>query len=176
MFLVEAQPVHEPALKVFCAANPGRRTHLLAAAGKVDGQTHFDAGDPFGGLATAEPSGSADIVVPMVALDNEVQRRNLSPPFLLKLDTHGFEVPILEGFSKSLPQASLLVIEAYNFRIAKDSLLFFQLCEYLLERGFRPVDLVDVVVRAPGDALWQMDLFFARSNDPVFANNTYKGT
>jgi FkbM family methyltransferase len=173
LFLVEAQPVHEPALKTFCDADPNHRSFLLAAAGNVDGKTHFDAEDPFGGVATSEALGSADIVVPMVSLDNEVKRRGLQPPFLLKLDTHGFEVPILEGFSSSLKLASLLVIEAYNYPIAKDSLLFFELCTFLHKRGFRPVDLVDVDLRHPGDALWQMDLFFARAEDPVFTHTSY---
>lgn len=173
LFLVEAQSVHEADLKTFCAADPLHRSYLLAAAGNIDGETHFDAADPLGGVATSEYSGSADIVVPMVALDNEVKRRGLQSPFLLKLDTHGFEVPILEGFSSSLEHASLVVVEAYNFQIANGSLLFFELCAYLHQRGFRPVDLADVRLRGAGDVLWQMDLFFAKADDAVFANNSY---
>ena len=85
------------------------------------------------------------ISVPVVALDNEIKNRNLRGPFLLKLDTHGFEVPILRGASRILAESSLLVIESYNFDISPECLRFPQFCRYLEDLGFRCIDICDVL-------------------------------
>lgn len=36
-------------------------------------------------------------VVPATTIDLEVAERGLQAPFVIKLDTHGFELPILNG-------------------------------------------------------------------------------
>jgi hypothetical protein len=68
----------------------------------------------------------------------------------------------------------VLVIEAYNYRISGEALLFWELCAYLAERGFRPVDLVDSMHRPYDDAFWQMDLVFVRSTWAGFAYNAFR--
>jgi hypothetical protein len=42
----------------------------------------------------------------MRTIDGLVRRNNLGGPYVLKLDTHGFEVPILEGAHAVLAEAS----------------------------------------------------------------------
>ena len=103
----------------------------------------------------------------------EVARRSLSPPFLVKLDTHGFEVPILDGASRTLEETSLLVVEAYNFDLGPGALRFPDLCRLLEQRGFRCVDLADPMWRPRDGALWQLDLLFVPASRPEFASNTY---
>lgn len=170
--LIEAQEGHKKALeKVKCRVS--RFDYIIAAAGDHQGATYFDVGDLFGGLASATPVGNKCISVPMVTVDDEVSRRNLLPPYLLKLDTHGFELPILEGAKNTLASASLVVIEAYNFRLTDDSLKFHEMCSYMEGKGFSCVDLVQPMHR-PGDrAFWQMDLFFIPSDNTVFSSNSY---
>lgn len=169
--LVEAQSAHEPAL-----ARLKREKgfdYLIAAAGDQDGESYFDAGDLFGGVASHDPLPGTCIRVPMVKIDSLVKSRGLTGPFLLKLDTHGFEVPILEGASDVLAQTALLVVEVYNFRVAPDSLRFHEMCAYLEGRGFRCVDLCDPLYRKIDGAFWQMDLFFAPTNSAEFTSNRY---
>jgi FkbM family methyltransferase len=172
--LVEAQGrPHEAALSRLGERHANVH-YVLAAAGDHVGTIHFDASDPFGGAASEVPLERDDLVVPMTTIDAEVTRLDLAPPFLLKLDTHGFEVPVLEGAAKTLPQSDLLVVEAYNFELRPGSLRFHELCAYLDGRGFRAIDVVDVM-RRPGDGvLWQFDLFFAPRDRPEFASTTYR--
>jgi len=103
-----------------------------------------------------------------------VERRGLEPPYLVKLDTHGHEVSILEGARRTLQASSLLVVEAYNFDIGEGALRFHQMCRHMEELGFRCADLADPMWR-PGDAFfWQMDLFFVPRNRPEFVSNVYE--
>ena len=169
---VEAQPVHEPALRAFVARHANAE-FVLAAAGREEGSIYFDATDPFGGVASETPLGRVGITVPMITIDSQVAARNLRPPFLIKLDTHGFEMPILAGAKQTLKHTNVLVIEAYNFDIAPSAVRFSELCARLEALGFRCIDLFDVMYRPSDNALWQMDLIFIRADRPEFRSNAY---
>src|SRR5262249_47882245 len=115
-----------------------------------------------------------NLVVPMATLDTLARQRGLSGPFLVKLDTHGFEVPILEGARETLGHTAMLIIEAYNFTLCPGCLRFHELCAFLEARGFRCADLLEPMHR-PGDgAFWQIDLLFLPAAHPVFASNAYR--
>lgn len=170
-FLVEAQKgPHEQGLITLTSESP-QIQYVIAAAGPKNGTIYFDASDPFGGVASE--GFTEGVCVPVVALDDEIKNRNLRGPFLLKFDTHGFEVPILRGASRILENCSLLVIESYNFDISPECLRFPQFCAYMEGLGFRCIDICDVL-RRPGDGcLWQFDIFFAPLTRSEFRQNTY---
>lgn len=170
-FMVEARREHEPGLRR-TAARPGFH-YRICAAGDRDGELHFDATDLFGGLAGDKPFARNDIVVPARRLDSLALELALPGPYAIKLDTHGYELPILAGANGILDRTALLVIECYNFRVAEGALLAHEMCRHLEERGFRCIDLADPVYRARDGALWQMDLFFAPAATPAFASNAY---
>lgn len=160
--LVEAQPSHAAALRELTSRDR-RFTTALVAAGPRDGTIHFDASDPFGGVASERSTGTSDLLVPMRTLDSLVAEHGLAGPFLVKLDTHGFETAILSGAAATLCRASLLVIEVYNFKLVPDDpgcLRFHELCGWLEARGFRCVDICEVSRRAGDQVLWQMDMLF----------------
>lgn len=171
--LVEAQPVHTEELNQF--SNLNNNAHIvLAAAGENPGQIYFDASDPFGGQASYIPYESNNLQVPVTTIDHEIQTRRLTGPYLLKLDTHGFEVPILKGASQTLTEAEVIIIECYNFKIAPECLLFFEMCEYMKGLGFRCIDLVDTLHRPYDDSFWQMDLVFIKESRPEFSYLSYR--
>jgi len=145
----------------------------LAAAGDRAGTIHFDASDAFGGGASETATGEGDLVIPMTTIDDEVERRDLPGPVLIKLDTHGFEIPIISGASRTLERTDVLIVEAYNFELGPGVLTFPAMCRYLGDRGFRVLDLVDVMRRPADQALWQFDLVFARAERPEFQSNSY---
>jgi FkbM family methyltransferase len=185
-FLIEANRVHEKKLHSFKRKTPNA-DFVLAAAGDGVGEINFDASSPFGGLAThedfaeyckanrqgGEPPRTAFIRVPMTTVDTQVEIHALPPPYFLKLDTHGFEVSILQGAARTLQQTQLLQIETYNFQLTDSSLTFYEMCGYLVQRGFRPIDLCDPLHRPRDGSLWQLDLFFIRADRPEFHSNRY---
>lgn len=170
-FMVEARSEHEAGL-ARTAAQPDF-SYRICAAGNRDGEIYFDATDLFGGQASDAPYEKNGIVVPVRTLDGLAAEHKLEAPYAIKLDTHGYEVPILEGAQAILGQARLLVIECYNFRLTAQSLLAHEMCAYLAGRGFRCIDLCDPLYRARDGALWQMDLFFAPDSDAAFESNSY---
>ena len=80
----------------------------------------------------------------------------------------------MEGAAETvLPQASMLIIEAYNFTLRPGALRFHELCGHLEKRGFRCVDMFDVMMRPVDQGIWQMDMVFLPSAHPVFELNEY---
>jgi FkbM family methyltransferase len=171
--LVEAQPVHEPALREFCARHR-QAQFVLAAAGPRDGRIYFDASEPLSGQASETPFARNNIEVPVVTIDAALRDRAFEGPYLLKFDTHGFELPVLAGATQTLSKTEVIIMECYNFRIAPQALTFDEMCAYLGQRGFRCIDLVEPMHRPYDGAFWQMDLVFVRSDRPEFGYATYR--
>jgi FkbM family methyltransferase len=172
--LVEANVQHQAALQAVCSATP-RFSYVLAAASDEPGTIYFDGSDSFGGLAMKDASPDRPGVkgVPAVTLDGEMNSRGLAGPYLVKLDTHGFEVPILNGARQVLAGANLVVIETYNFRLETDSLRFWEMCRFMDELGFGVIDISEPLWRLKDEAFWQIDLLFIPKSRPEFSYNHY---
>ena len=174
-FLIEANPAHEQALKDFVVKNNNAQ-FILAAAGDKQGEQInflFDTEDLYGGQASYVPQ-SNSVTISEITIDNEIQSRKLRGPFLIKLDTHGFEVPIFRGAIETLQDTDVIIVECYNFKISPECLLFREMCEYLDRLGFRCIDLADPLWRPLDQAFWQMDLIFIRKESPEFSYSGYR--
>jgi FkbM family methyltransferase len=171
--LVEPLGERSAALAALSARYP-RMRHVPAAAGAAEGQVTFDVSRDLDGSGVY--GGSLDSGarrVPLTTVDSVVQAQGLLPPFVLKLDTHGYELPILAGAAKTLVHTELLVIEVYNFHISPTAVPFWELCTKLAGSGFRPSDICGFMAR-PGDGLfWQSDIFFLPAGHPSFRNSRY---
>lgn len=158
-FLIEANTYHAEGLKAF-KRNNIQSDYVLAVAGNETGEVFFDQSDPFVGVASHVKSEKFCHSLPCVTVDDEVIKRKLKEPYLLKLDTHGFEVPIIEGAEKTLRHTNLIFVETYNFDIKKSSLRFWELCQFLFEKGFRPIDSCDPMHHPRDGSFWQIDILF----------------
>jgi FkbM family methyltransferase len=171
--LFEPQTCHSNALDLIEREFEGQLTVVKKAVGKNTGKTYFDVTDPFGG-SLRDVKSDKTVEVDLTSIDDSIRETGLKGPFLLKLDTHGFEIPILEGAAKTLYDCNVLIIEAYNYNIEPESLLFWQLCEYLKRKGFRPIDIVDIMYREYDNSLWQMDIVFIKSTWQGFKHISYR--
>ena len=93
---------------------------------------------------------------------------------MIKLDTHGYEVPILLGAKETLRKANLVVIETYNFRMQEGVLLFHEMVAYMRDLGFGVIDMSEPLWRELDHALWQIDLFFVPLDRPEFRTTAYR--
>ena len=168
----------EPLAERQAALNALAHSHgylpVAAAAGAAPGTVEFAVDPALDGSGVADGSNQPTRPVPVETIQRAVAARGLSGPFGLKLDTHGYELPVLEGAGDLLGQAELLVIEAYNFKLTPGCLRFHELCAWLEARGFRCCDLADPMRRPADGALWQMDLAFAPATSPFFASSRYQ--
>jgi FkbM family methyltransferase len=146
---------------------------VAAAAGARPGTVTFNVDSALDGSGVAAPGTTDGRIVPVETIDRAVAARGLTGPFGLKLDTHGFELSVLEGAAAVLAATELLVIEAYNFTLVPGCLRFPELCARLEAHGFRCCDLADPMRRPSDGAFWQVDLAFVRASHPLFTRTTF---
>jgi FkbM family methyltransferase len=124
--------------------------------------------------STVDSGGGITRMVPSKTLDTLVSEHQLKGPFLLKFDTHGYELQILRGSEKVLLETNIIVMEVYNFQITENSLRFHEMCAHLEELGFRSFDMAGPMLREYDNAFWQVDLLFARTEERMFSHNLYR--
>lgn len=171
--LVEAQEAHRPDLERLKASHKTVDFALCAAA-ETDGSVRFGATTKTGGVVS-ETEGES---VPARRVDTLVKEYGLAAPFALKFDTHGYELPILDGATETLKSTALIMMEVYNFKfdyVQQKNLVFHEMCAYLGAHGFRFVDLCHPLFRPGDNVLWQFHAFFVRADHPFFASNSYSG-
>lgn len=171
--LFEAQKEYEPPLKDFKSKNH-KLDFTLAVASNEKGDIYFDDHIVGGGIANKTQIDGNFKKMSASTIDYEINNRNLKGPFFIKLDTHGFEIPILEGAEQTLKQTNVLVIECYNFKLNPTCRKFHEMIAYMENKGFSCIDMVDVSLRKKDGFLWQMDVFFAQSGMNGFSDNKYE--
>jgi FkbM family methyltransferase len=170
--LVEANQTYVPALTDLCQKRPNWQ-FAPTAVGGTTGELYFDSSDPLGGHLSATPWNENYRPCPVSTLDDLLKTHSVPGPVIIKLDTHGVEVPILTGATETLKRTSVLVIEAYNFTFGQPAVPFWELCRFLLKLGFRPLDVFDLLYREVDNAFWQFDLLFVRADLPLFQDPRY---
>ena len=170
--LFEPLEERKTALENLISANTNFH-YIPSAAGKDSSQIKFYISADLDGSGVAKDTDQITRLVSLTSVDLEIKRLKLHGPFIIKLDTHGYEVPILEGCKDIIEHVSLFIIECYGFRIAKHSFLFWEMCRHMDTLGFRLIDIVDVMRRPKDEAFWQCDAFFVRKEDEVLDNASY---
>lgn len=162
----------EPALKKL-QANYDKFRYALCVAGESNESVTLDVAEDLDG-STVTTDGQNLRKTRSKTLDTLVAENDLPPPYLLKFDTHGYELPILKGACETLAGTNIIIMEVYNFKITETSLRFHEMCSHLEKLGFRTFDLVDPMLRNFDKSLWQMDLFFCREDYRIFSHNRFR--
>ena len=170
--LVEANQIYLQTLTELCREKPNWQ-FAMTAAGGTTGELYFDASDPLSGHLSTAAWNENYRPCPVSTIDDLLRTHPVPGPIMIKLDTHGVEIPILTGAMETLRRTNVLVIEAYNFTFGPPAVPFWELCRFLLKLGFRPLDVFDVLYREVDNAFWQFDLLFARSELPLFEDPRY---
>lgn len=170
--LIEAKEEWRSALEALRAKHSECVTYVIKGAAAEPGEAQFSYGvDRYAGAVLAAGQKRDNTrTIPVTSIDAEVETLRLKGPFCIKLDTHGSEVDILSGARQVLAETSLLCIETYNFFGQKR---FPEMIQHLRELGFRVVDMAEPLFRPSDAALWQIDFYFQRADDPVFHSSAY---
>uniref|UniRef100_UPI0040572416 FkbM family methyltransferase n=1 Tax=Candidatus Electrothrix sp. TaxID=2170559 RepID=UPI0040572416 len=146
--------------------------YALCVAGAARGEVEMTVTEDLDGSTVGGDRGTVRRVA-VQTLDQLIAEQKCPAPYLLKFDTHGYEVSILEGASKTLANTNVIVMETYNYNLTEDTLRFHEMCAYLEELGFRCYDMAEPRLRKYDSTLWQMDLFFAKVDSGLFEYTGY---
>lgn len=169
---IEPLEEHRITLNKHSLNNP-KYHFAICAAGAEDGQTaNLAVPEQIDGSAIDGTIGIQRII-PLRTIDSLINEYKLPPPYLIKFDTHGYELPILAGAETTLAQTECVILEVYNFDITPHARRFYEMCSIMEAKGFRCYDLADPMLRLHDKVLWQMDLFFCKTNSHIFEYEGY---
>lgn len=139
-------------------------TYVFAAAGAYDGDVDMNVHDDLSGSsvlrqAEGQALDGAQRRVRLVRLDS-VLPPAIDRPCLLKIDTQGTELDVLEGLGQRLGDMDVLVIEASLFPLRIGAPELVDLVTRLDHLGFAVYDILEGHVRALDGALAQVDVAF----------------
>lgn len=104
-------------------------------------------------------------------LDNIIENHNLLIPNLIKLDTQGAELDILEGAKKILQDTDIITLEAPIMSYNQGAPCLDEYLSFLLDYNFYPIGLEGI--QFSNGFLVQLDLVFVKKNikDRYWGNN-----
>ena len=156
-FLFEANPDYEETLKatgqtVFnkVLSNPGR--------GEVNFYNGTNTGDSYYKETTSIYDAHQPVKMPTVTLDELIEEYNLPIPQLLKLDTQGSELDILQGATKVVGKTQLIVTEMPIIEYNKGAPKISDYLEFFKAHDYIPIDVVEV--HRGEETLIQLDMLF----------------
>lgn len=172
--IVAFEPIGEQVerLKVNTVSFANKLHLFQAVAGDQNGEIDFSITDDPDGSGVYGDGHGKKVKMPMITIDTAVEK--LNGPFLIKLDTHGFEFPILKGAEETLKQSDAVIIEVYGFYVSPTAPLFHQLSSQMEKYGFRLFDIVDIMRRKKDGAFWQADAIYLKNNHTLFLDNNYR--
>jgi hypothetical protein len=81
---------------------------------------------------------------------------------LVKIDAQGFELQILAGADKVLPNVQAVILEASLIEVNQGAPILHEVISQMYDRGFVAYDVLELHRRPLDGALFQIDIFFCR--------------
>jgi FkbM family methyltransferase len=144
--LIEHSEEYRRKMATTLARHPGFRLHKVALGAECKKTTMFLYPDNLVG-STALPLGvtppaAREVAVDMLTIDYAIEEFRLPIPQVIKMDTQGCELSILQGAAKSLPKVEVLLLECWLTRAYGPSTpLLLEVAEWLRRLDFHLWDL-----------------------------------
>jgi FkbM family methyltransferase len=111
--------------------------------------------------------------VPVVTLDNLMERNGLGAPDFIKIDVQGFELNVLQGSERSLSTCAVVLVECNFRRFSPAMPTVTEVTTWMDQRGYMPYEIVEVLRRPLDGAMGQCDIMFVRKDHELVANNSW---
>jgi FkbM family methyltransferase len=161
---VEPQEEANSILRELAAAQPNVRVIQTLLGKEVKDGVPFAEGGPGASLLGSGPKLSRK---PMTTLDHLIQVGISNPPQLLKLDVQGYEIEVLDGYTKYFHSCEVIQCELNLLPLMPGAPLLDEVVWYLRQRDFIMFD-VEEIIYAPSDgAVWQIDALFCRKDSTL---------
>lgn len=171
--LIEPQAEFEPYLKRICGQRDAE--YHLIGVGDTDGNAHiYRLPNSPTGSSFLPPSEQGKQIwgefqrseepMPIVKLDTYKERNG---PFLLKIDTEGFELQVIRGADAVLAKTDLVLMEVAVVERQAGEADLIDVGAVMKKHGFRLVDIPVLTQRSADGPLLYMDVAFARVGSPA---------
>jgi FkbM family methyltransferase len=113
------------------------------------------------------PADARCVEVDMLTIDYVIEEFQIPVPQVIKMDTQGCELSILQGATKTLPKVDVLLLECWLTRAYGESTpLLLEVAQWLREFGFHLWDLGNAW-RDPAGVLVAQDCLFLNARSKV---------
>lgn len=167
--LIEPQTQFEPALKCICQRLDAEY-HLVGVGETEQNLPLYRLPGSPTGSSFLPPSEHGEKIwgafkrsgdtMPIVRLD---RYKDQAGPFLVKIDTEGFELEVLRGAGDVLAMTDLLLMEVAVMERQKGEADLVEVGTVLKRNGFRLVDIPVLTQQSASGPLLYMDVAFARA-------------
>ena len=150
-----------------------------AAAGSTSGTAKFYkhlnhlSGSSLYQETMGDSADGQQITVPVIRIDDHLKENSIAGPYLIKIDTQGSELDVLDGFQNSLPETEVIVLEVSMFEFMKGAPQFYDVVYYMKQIRFVAYDIILGWNRPLDDALGQIDLVFVKGKGIFRENHSY---
>lgn len=106
-------------------------------------------------------------------IDTLVAEGNWPGPFLIKADTQGSELRVLQGCEKTLEQAAVVILEVSFHKLSQDQPTIIDVIDFMRDHGFVPFDIFGGHNRPYDNSLAQVDMAFVQHEGLFMRNHGY---
>ena len=154
-------------------------SYALAAAGSCTGQATFNVhknhleGSSLHKETMGAKADGDEIQVPIIKIDDLVNDKKLTGPYLIKVDVQGAELSALDGASHVLLETEVVVLEVSLFEFMVGAPQFYEVLSYMKERNFVVYDIIHGWNRPLDNALGQVDIVFVKEHGILRCDHSY---
>lgn len=173
VFMVEAQPEKDTALKAACNPFGDSVDYVIALLGSDNREAvpFYQMCTPYGsrGSSLFEEQTVFErsmIPLPMHRLDDLLAQRPATRFPFIKLDVQGAEMDVLRGGPTALNNAEAVLLEVSFLEYNKGAPQFAEVVAFMSAKGFVVFDILDCF-RTKRDVLFQSDILFVRNDSSL---------
>jgi FkbM family methyltransferase len=161
------EPLHERRAELAAtAAQWPNASYLIASAGSVAGRQKLNvSADLWGSSFLYEGVDAREVEV--VTVDDLVASGELRAPDLMKLDVQGYELEVLAGAADTIERCEVIILEVRLFRGRPGMPMLHEAIDWMVQHGFRPYEIADVLRRPLDGAMAQCDVVFVREGSEL---------
>ena len=170
-YILLIEPLKEFEENMISILKKRRGSYVIAAAGSTSGKVKFNkhlnhlSGSSLYKETMGIEADGQETTVPMIRLDDILKEKSLYGPYLIKIDTQGSELDVLDGFGESLLETEVVVLEVSMYGFMKGAPQFYDVVQYMKQRNFVAYDIILGWNRPLDDALGQVDIVFKRKRN-----------
>lgn len=152
--------------------------YIIAAATPKPGNLVINVHPDLVGSSLYKEEEDSDVngverTIPGMTLDNMCSERGTEGPYLIKIDTQGYELEVLQGAQTVLKYTDFVILEVSFFEFFKGGPQVYDCLNFMKEQGFVAYEIFDLQYRLLDGAMSQVDIAFVREQSQLRKDHFY---